>query len=73
MDREHKSIGKLFDTIEIENEEHLEMIIQSMTKENALFIMTQAIKFAYTSGIYSIGEVEILSKCIRTLSKKEGH
>jgi len=69
--QEQKPFGKLFNTIDIQSEEHLDMILQTMTKENALFIMVQALKFAYQSGIYTLGETEVLSKSIRTMSKQE--
>lgn len=71
MNEEEKPFGKLFNSIEIKSEEHLELILQNMTKENAAFIMIQAIKFAYQSGVYSIGESEVLSKCIRSISKPD--
>lgn len=67
---QQKPFGKLFNSIELDSEDHLEIILQTMTHENATFIMIQAVKFAYHSGVYSIGETEVLSKCIRALSKK---
>lgn len=68
---QQKPFGKLFNSIELNSEEHLEMILQTMNKENAKFIMIQALKFAYNTGVFSIGEVEVLSKCIRTISRVE--
>lgn len=72
MSQEHqKPFGKLFNTIELSSEEHLDLILQTMNKENATFIVIQALTLAYKSGIYTLGESEVLSKCIRTLSKVE--
>lgn len=71
MNEEEKPLGKLFNSIEIKNEEHLELILKTMNSDNAIFIMTQAIKHAYRSGVFNMGEVEVLSKCIREISKKE--
>lgn len=66
-----KPFGKLFGTIELSTEEHLDLILQTMNKENATFIVIQALTLAYKSGVYTLGESEVLSKCIRTLSKVE--
>lgn len=72
MNQEQKKpFGKLFNSIDLMSEEHLDLILNTMTKENSLFIMVQALKFAYHSGIYTMGEVEVLSKCIRIMSKNE--
>jgi hypothetical protein len=70
---EQQLFGKLFKTIPLYSEEHLEVILQTMNKESANFFLIQAVKHAFDSGVYSIGETEILSKCIRLLAKqKEG-
>lgn len=71
MNEEQKPLGKLFNSIEIKDEEHLELILKTMNSDNAIFIMTQALKHAYHSGVFNMGEVEVLSKCIRTITKKE--
>jgi hypothetical protein len=42
-----------------------------MTKEHAIYYLTQAVKYAYQAGIYSIGECEVISKSIRVTNKKE--
>ena len=71
MNLENKTFGKLFNTVELQNEEHLEMILSTMNKESSLFFLIQSVKFAYHSGIYTMGEVEVLSKAIRTITKNE--
>jgi len=38
-------------------------------KEQAVFLLVQAVKYAYHNGIYSLGESEIISKSIRVLSE----
>ena len=68
---ENKSYGKLFNSIELSSEEHLDGILQTMNKESALFILIQAIRFGHNNGIYTMAESEVLSKSIRVLSKKE--
>jgi hypothetical protein len=66
-----KLFGKLFDSIPLNNEEHLEAILASMNKETATYFIVQAVKYAYHNGLYSIGEAEVISKAIRILSKNE--
>jgi hypothetical protein len=68
---EPQLFGKLFESIPIQSEEHLDAILTTMTTEHAIFYLTQAVKYAYQSGIYSLGECEIISKSIRVSNKKE--
>ena len=71
MEQPQELFGKLFESIPLHTEEHLDAILDTMTKEHAIYYLTQAVKYAYQSGIYSIGECEVISKSIRTSSKKE--
>ena len=66
-----KLFGKLFDSIPLNNEEHLDVILNTMNKETATYFVVQAVKYAYHNGLYSIGETEVLSKAIRVLSRTE--
>jgi len=68
---EQKLFGKLFNTIPLLNEDHLEVLLQTMDKDNSIYVLIQAVKYAHESGVYSLGETEVISKCIRTLSKIE--
>jgi hypothetical protein len=68
---EQDLFGKLFNTVPIYTEEHLDMILQTMNKDSATFFLIHAVKSAFDSGIYTIGETEVLSKCIRLLSKND--
>jgi len=61
--------GKLFNTIPLLTEDHLDVLLQSMDSENSKYILIQAVKYGYNAGIYSLGESEVISKAIRTLSK----
>lgn len=66
---EEKIYGKLFNSVPLLNEEHLEVLIQTMDKQNAKYILIQAVKHAFHSGMYSLAESETISKAIRVLSK----
>lgn len=68
---EEKLFGKLFNTIPLYDESHLDTILTTMDKKTALYILIQAVKYSYHQGVYSIGESEVISKSIRILSKNE--
>ena len=63
--------GKLFNTIPLLSEDHLDVLLQTMDKDSSLYLLIQSVKYAHESGVYSLGESEVISKCIRTLSKIE--
>ena len=69
--KEEELFGKLFNTVPLHNEDHLEILLSTMDKDSAAFLLIQAVKLAYQSGVYTIGESEVISKAIRTISKKE--
>jgi hypothetical protein len=66
---EIKKYGNLFGTVDLLTQEHLEVILQSMDKNQALFFLVEAIKLSYKNNIFTIGEVEVISKSIRVLSE----
>ena len=61
--------GNLFGTIDLLSEEHLEVILTTMDKEHSLYYLIESVKAAHKRGAFTIGEVEVISKAIRTLSK----
>jgi hypothetical protein len=61
--------GNLFGSINLLSEEHLEVILSTMDKEHSLYYIIESVKAAHKRGAFTIGEVEIISKAIRTLSK----
>jgi len=68
MEEENKIYGNLFGVIDLLNEEHLDALLSSMNKDHALFYLIEAIKSAHKRGTFTIGETEVISKAIRTLS-----
>jgi|688.fasta_scaffold254746_2 hypothetical protein len=74
---ENQILTKLFGTIPISDESHLEVLLNQMSKDDALYILIQSVKYSYHQGIFSIGETEVMSKALRILTreneeKKEG-
>ena len=68
-DESNQSLAVLFGRLEISTEEQLETILQTMNTEVATVFLIHAVKYAYERGVYNIGETEVISKCIRILSK----
>ena len=71
MEQKQELYGKLFNTIPLYNEDHLDAILSTIDKEKSIYFLTQAVNFAFHSGVFSLGESEIISKSIRTLNKIE--
>lgn len=66
---EEKLFGQLFNTIPLLSENHLDTLLETLDKEHSIYYLVQAVKYAHSQGVYSLGESEILSKSIRILSK----
>lgn len=64
-----KIFGRLFNNFDLHSEEHLELIIHNMDINSSKYFLVEAIKYAYNKNIYTIGETEVISKAIRTLTK----
>jgi hypothetical protein len=62
--------GNLFGTIDLLSEDHLEVILTTMDKEHSLYYLIESVKAAHKRGAFTIGEVEIISKAIRTMSRQ---
>ena len=69
---EEKQIyGGLFDSIPLSSKEHLDTLIDTINEELALYYLIQSVNYAYKSGIYTLGESEVISKSIRILTQKK--
>lgn len=68
---QEKIYGKLFNSVPLLTENHLQTLIDVMDREQAVFLIVQAVKYAYHNGMYSLGESEIISKSIRVLSENK--
>jgi hypothetical protein len=68
---EEEIYGKLFNVIPLMDDNHVDLLLSTMTKETAIYYLTHAVNLAYHNGVYSLGESEILSKSIRMLNKEE--
>ncbi len=71
MEQQPEIFGKLFESIPLHTEEHLDILLDTMDNDRASYFLIHAVRHAFHSGIYSLGEAEVISKSIRVLSKKE--
>ena len=69
MEEKQDNFGNLFGSIDLINEDQLELILSTMTQDHAIYYLIEAIKSAYSKGAFTIGETEVISKSIRTLIK----
>lgn len=69
MEEELKIYGNLFGTINLLTEDHIDVILSTIDREHAIYYLVESVKAAHSRGAFTIGEVEVISKAIRTLSK----
>jgi hypothetical protein len=68
---EEKLYGKLFNSVPLYTEDHLDLMLQTLDKENAIQLLILAVKTAYHQNIYSLGECEVISKSIRVVTRTD--
>ena len=66
---QENAYGQLFNTIPLYSEDHLELLLDSMDNKDATYMAIQALIYSYKQGVFSLGESEVVSKIVRTLSK----
>ena len=66
---ENKIYAKVFGNFEFVSKEHLDVFLHTMDSNIATNTLIQAVRCAYERGAFTIGEIEIISKTIRTLSE----
>ena len=69
MEGTQDNFGNLFGSINLINEDQLELILSTMNEDHAIYYLIEAVKSAHSKGAFTIGETEVLSKSIRTLLK----
>lgn len=62
--------GNLFGTIDLLSEEHLDILLNTINKDHAIYYLVESVKAAHKRGAFTIGESEVISKSIRILSKE---
>jgi hypothetical protein len=67
MEQQKQPILYLFEDVAIYKPEDIDNLIDSLTEEQAKFMLIKAVQMAYKNGLYSLTESEIVSKSLRTL------
>lgn len=67
MEEKNEIFGNLFGSINLLNENHLEIILSTMDQNTAIYYLIESVKSAHKKGAFTIGETEVISKSIRVL------
>ena len=67
---ENKTYGTIFNDVNLMSEEHLQLIIDTLDHNSSKYFLIKGITSAYQRGAFTMGEVEVLSKSIRIISKE---
>jgi len=67
---ENKNYGTIFNDVNLMSEEHLQLIIDTLDLNTSKYFLIKGITSAYQRGAFTMGEVEVLSKSIRVMSKE---
>ena len=61
----------LLGSLRFTSEEHLELFLQTIDKNSAIYCLVEAVKYCNSRGAFTLGEAELLAKAIRSLSKED--
>jgi hypothetical protein len=67
MEQQKQPILFLFEDVAIYKPEDIDNLIDSLTEEQAKFMLIRAVQMAYKNGLYSLTESELVSKSLRIL------
>lgn len=59
----------IYGTINLQNDEDFEKFVENLDYPQSVFVITQALEYAFGHGIYNLKETELLSKAIRKVLK----
>jgi len=63
-----KNIGSLFDTMHYTSSEQLNLFIDGMNEEQAMYCLKQALIACHVRGAFTMEETEAVSKSLRLLN-----
>ena len=63
-------IGSLFESIDYYNLSDLDSFISNMTNDVALYCLIQSVHKGFNKGLFTMQEIEVLSKSMRMLTNK---
>jgi hypothetical protein len=70
QDNEKQPMGSLFESMNYYSLEDLDKFVSEISEDQALYCMIQAIHLGFKKQIFSMQEIEVLSKCLRKVVNK---
>ena len=67
MSKEKQPMGLLFDSVAYHQPEDIQLLVDNLSYEQSLFMISQALEYAHKNGLYSLQESELISKSLRGL------
>jgi hypothetical protein len=67
MEQQKQPILFLFEDVAVYKPEDIDNLIDTLTEEQAKFMLIRAVQMAYKNGLYSLTESELVSKSLRIL------
>ena len=69
MESEKKPIGELFGSIIYNSTQDVENLIDNLNREQSIYMLNLGIESAIRNDVFTIQEIEILSKSLRIINK----
>lgn len=63
-------INNLFESIHYTSQEQLNVFLNNMTEEQAIYCIQEALNYSYVKGLFTLQESEAISKSLRLLFTK---
>ena len=63
-------IGNLFDSLHYTSQEQLNVFLDNMTEEQAIYCIKESLNYCFVKGLFDLQESEAVSKSLRVLFNK---
>ena len=63
-------IGNLFESIHYTSQEQLNVFLDNMTEEQAIYCIKESLNYCFAKGLFDLQESEAVSKSLRVLFNK---
>ena len=63
-------IGNLFESIHYTSQEQLNLFLDNMTEEQAIYCIKESLNYCFVKGLFDLQESEAVSKSLRVLFSK---
>ena len=63
-------IGNLFESIHYTSQEQLNVFLDNMTEEQAIYCIKESLNYCFVKGLFDLQESEAISKSLRVLFNK---